>query len=257
MRWRHLAAGLAVAHLLLAAPAAAQSNFQLWGNVNLVWLASHRISYGLESEPKALVSASEGTPGWWELDLTPSVQYVAKDWLDVSGEFATGYTKQTDGLRSFELTPRAGVRFHLFSRDMPSLRKQGPAGRELPPRRRLVIRDYLRLESRNLFYSDNRPVSSTWRVRNRLDVQFPLNRDRVTASGAIGLVGDWEWYIPVSDPGERFANRQRIRAGVGYRPNAAWRVTTLYLWTRTRDTIDDPFSVTSQAVSVIVVRTFQ
>jgi hypothetical protein len=254
---RLVVAGVITGLLLCAVPAAAQSNVQLWGNLYLTWLASHRASFGLETEPKVLLAAPEGTAGWWELDLTPSAQYVVAGWMDVTGEFMASYTRQTDGLRTFEFTPRAGARFHLLSRDLPSARKRGPAGRELPPRRRIVIRDYLRLESRNVFYDDGRPSSSTWRVRNRLDAQFPINRDRVTTDGALAAVVDWEFFVPVADPDERFANRQRIRLGLAYRHRREWRFTLLYVGTRTRDTLDEPFSVSSRAVALTVVRTFQ
>ena len=50
-----------------------------------------------------------------------------------------------------------------------------------------------------------------------------MNRPRMTDNGASYLAADWEWFIPVDDPDERFANRQRIRAGIGYRRSFAWR----------------------------------
>ena len=55
------------------------------------------------------------------------------------------------------------------------------------------------------------------RFRNRLEFQVPLNREKVSDDGARYLLADWEWFIPLSDPAERFASRQRVRAGLGYR----------------------------------------
>jgi hypothetical protein len=52
----------------------------------------------------------------------------------------------------------------------------------------------------------------------------PLNRDRVSEVGARFIMADREWFIPLGDPTERFAGRQRVRAGLGYRHSAAWRV---------------------------------
>ena len=126
--------------LLLSAmgrPAAAQTNLQLWGDVSLNWLRSDRLAYALDLEPQALVAnTDEDATGWWTFGVTPNVEYSAKSWLDVIGELGTGITHQTDGLSSFELTPRAGLRFHVFSRNVPNVvgRRLNPV--ERPPTRR-------------------------------------------------------------------------------------------------------------------------
>ena len=112
----------------------AQTNGQLWGNVTIDWMKSPRMMYEVDLEPKVLVAAPAGEPGWWNLDVTPSFEYAAKNWLDLTGELATGYTQQTDDENSFELTPRAGVRFHLLSRDLPTIFKEGPVRHERPPK---------------------------------------------------------------------------------------------------------------------------
>ena len=116
-----------VAH---AQAARAQANLQLWGNVTIDWTQSARLTYALDFEPKVLLKAPEGDPAWRNLDLTPNVEYALKDWLDLIGEATVGYTKQSDDDNTFELTPRAGVRFHVFSRSVPVY---GPHVRELPP----------------------------------------------------------------------------------------------------------------------------
>jgi hypothetical protein len=48
----------------------------------------------------------------------------------------------------------------VFSRDVPSAVPDRPLeGREFPPKRRIVVRDYVRLEQRDLFYSGDKPTS--------------------------------------------------------------------------------------------------
>ena len=71
-----------------------------------------------------------------------------------------GRTLQTDDLDSIEFTPRIGLRLHLLS----NLRHE--IVKERRPKRRLVLRDLLRLEWRNLHYSTDKPGSSTVRLRN-------------------------------------------------------------------------------------------
>jgi hypothetical protein len=103
--------------------------------------------------------------------------------------------------------------------------------RERAPRRRIVIRDLVRVESRNLFYSGGDTDSdSTIRFRNRLEFLIPLmTTERMTDDGARYWLADWEWFIPIDDPEERFANRQRIRTGIGYRRSFNWRYELLYI----------------------------
>ena len=239
---------------LAAVDTAAQANLQLWGNVTFDWLRTARLSYELDVEPKVLVKKPEDDPSWRNLDVTPSLEYAAKKWLDLVGEVATGYTRQTDDVNSWEVSPRIGVRAHLFSRDIQT---RAPHVRELPPARRLVVRDLLRVESRNLFYTGaGNGSDSSVRFRNRLEVLAPLNRARLTDDGARYWLVDWEWFIPLGEPDERFANKQRIRAGLGYRRNLAWRFEALYIWTRSRNTIEDGFKTSDNIVDIRLKRVF-
>jgi hypothetical protein len=249
----HVAGAMAVVAALLAAvPAAsAQTTTQLWGNITLDWVKSDRLVYELDFEPKALLDKPEGDPGWRNLDLTPNVEYSPRSWFDLVAETTIGHTRQTDDVDSTEVTPRFGVRFHLFSRGM----RFHPL--EQAPRRRFVWRDLVRVESRNFFYSGGDVASeSTVRFRNRLEFLMPLNKERITDDGARYLMTDWEWFIPLDDPEERFANRQRIRTGLGYRRSFNWRYELLYIWTRSRDTIDDRFSTTENIIDIRVKRVF-
>jgi hypothetical protein len=243
---RTLAATLA----LLLGPRAveAQPDFQLWANVKFNWEKSHRTMMGVDVEPKVLLWAPPGDPGWATLDVTPSIEYKRGQWFDTIGELLVGRTRQTDDLNSTELTPRIGLRLHILS----NLRED--VGKERQPKRRLVLRDLLRLEYRNLYYSTDKPDSHTLRVRNRIETLWPINRHKITDNGTAYLSADWEWFIPADDPSERYANRQRIRTGVGYRRSATWTFEALYVWDRSRNTIDEPFTTTDHAIDLTMKR---
>lgn len=253
-----LRAALCCAWLATAADVVeAQSTVQLWGDVSLNGLTGPqgRGAWAVDIEPQLQVAAPSGSPAWYASSLTPSGEYAVRPWLDALGEIGATYTRQTDGLRSFELTPRAGIRLYLLSRNVPTVR--GMVSSDLPPKRRVVIRDLVRVESRNLFYSDDTEQSSTVRLRNRLEFQVPLNRARVTDDGARTLLADWEWFLPLDDPSERFANRQRIRTGIAVRQSYTWRCEVLYIWTRSRDTTADPFSTSENALFIAVRRFYR
>jgi len=243
--------------LLCAGEARAQANLQFWANVTLDWAKTARLTYSLDVEPKVLVTAPAGDPDWRCLDVTPGVEFAWTKWVDVIGETGVGYTKQTDDVNSWEVTPRAGVRLHLLSRELPTLPASRAVVKELPPARRLVLRDLMRVEARNLIYTgEGSGSSSTVRFRNRLEFLAPLNREKLSDNGVRYVLADWEWFIPLGDPQERFANKQRIRAGLGYRRDFRWRFEVLYMWTRSRNTIEDGFTTNDHIIDIRVKRVF-
>ena len=238
----------AVVVLLLPCAAEAQADTQLWTEFKFNWIKSRELTLGVDAEPKVLIWAPAGDPGWATLDVTPSLEYSRGEWFDMVGEVLVGRTRQTDDLDSTEVTPRIGFRLHVLSNLREELVK------EKRPKRRLVIRDFVRLEWRNLYYSTDKPSSSTARLRNRIETLWPVNKQRITDNGASYLMADWEWFIPVDDPAERYANRQRIRTGMGYRHSRAWRFEGVFLWNRSRNTIDQPFYTTDYAIDLTMKR---
>lgn len=243
--------------LVLLAPtaASAQTNTQLWGNVTLDWLKGPSTTLEVDFEPKVLLRAPPGQPDWRNLDITPSIEHAVKNWMDLVGEIGTGYTKQTDDDNTFEFTTRVGAHLYLFSRALPTLFRERAVKSERPPTRRLAIRDLIRVEQRNLFHTEG-STDSSWRFRNRLELLFPMNRARISDDGAHYLLLDWEWFIPLNDPQERFASRQRIRAGLGYRRTVRWRFEALYIWTRSRDTTGEPFKTSDNIINFRLKRVF-
>jgi len=224
--------------LWVCVDAAAQTSTTLWANVTFDWVKGP-LTYEVDFEPKVLVSAPPDDPGWRNLDITPSIEYDTTRRMDFTGEFVVGHTQQTDDLGTSEFTLRGGVRFHLV---------------ENPPKMRLVIRDWVRVESRNFFYSNDDPSDSTIRFRNRLELLVPLNRRSLSDDGVVSALIDWEWFIPLSDPAERFASRQRIRTGASYRPSVAWRYFAFYIRNRSRNTLSEGFTTNENIFNVQVRR---
>lgn len=51
-------------------------------------------------------------------------------------------------------------------------------------------------------------------------------------------------------PSERYANRQQIRAGLGWRRDFRFRLEALFIWNRSRDTRGEPFTTSYRAVDL-------
>src|SRR4029450_14009303 len=86
-RWRLLGAiSLALLVFLPSSVEADEPDIQLWGNFTLDWIKSHRLTFGVDLEPKVLVSKPPDDPGWATLDVTPSLEYSRGNWFDVIGE---------------------------------------------------------------------------------------------------------------------------------------------------------------------------
>ena len=234
--------------VLTPCAAVAQTEMQLWGNVTFSWIKDQRLTLGVDTEPQVLVSKPADDPGWATLDVTPSIEYTPSRWFDVIGELKLGRTRQTNDLDSTEIAPRVGVQFHVLRNLFDEL------ARENRPRRRFVLRNLLRFEWRNFYYSNDQPDSSTRRLRDRLGVRYPLNRSSITDEGATYLRSDVEWFWPRNDPDERFANQQRIRAGVGHRHDRAWRFEALYVWDRSRNSANEGLTTAYHAVDLRVRR---
>ena len=125
----------------------------------------------------------------------------------------------------------------------------GGGGREPQSRLRLDFRSLLRFEDNRQKSSTDSSFSSSWTFRDRFHVAYPLNRPKVTSSGAVFLAADTEAFVPLD---EGFINELRVRSGVGYRHSFPWRFEALYVWTGERSRPSEPIAVKNQALDLRV-----
>jgi hypothetical protein len=211
-----------------------ETSTQLQANLTLGHPRSERLYLELDFEPKTQVSGGEE---WRNLDTTPLAEFYPADWLDLTAEATVGFTHQRTGLNTFELTPRIGVRVHLFQDVLDHLPRP-----ERLPGTRLSLGNLLRLESRNFWYSGHQGSSHEWRLRNRAEAKLALNRDSLSKDGTLYLIADAEFYFPLGDEiPERFSTKFRGRAGLGYRIDYRMRLEFLYIRDNTRSTLEEDF----------------
>jgi len=242
--------------LTWASTACAQSTGEVWGNLTIDWLATHRLVFTLDVEPKAQVTAITKEARFANVDVWPSVEFALTEWLDAHGEFLTGFTNEQDGSHTTEVTERMGARLHMFSRLLKERDARRGADREAQPRRRSTIATLLRFEHRDLLHSDS-PDTSSWRFRGRVELAYPLNRQKLTRDGTVYMTSDTELFVPISDdahPGQ--ISQWRLRNGVGYRGSFRMRLEALYIWTTKKESETGRFATESQAIDFRVKMAF-
>lgn len=223
------------------------STGQLWFNFTLGKLVNQHSYLELDLEPKIQVS---GESSWRNLDATGLYEYYPNGWFDLTGELTLGRTHQLNGLNTFEVTPRIGLRVHFLKQVMESVKAetdpdQGGKGSvlgvaERVPLERFDVGLYLRLESRHFHYSDDSPSEHNWRLRARLESKGSLNKRALNEIGVLYGIADVEQYIPLSEDEitESFPNKTRVRLGLGYRFKASQRIEVLYIRDWHRDSAD-------------------
>jgi len=205
---------------------------QLWGNAILGVPKSKQMYLELDIEPKKQVA---GMDSWGNIDITPLIEYYPSSWIDLTGEVTVGYTDQSTDVNTLEITPRLGIRVHLFKNVWQYFETS-----ERIPLSRLTLATFLRLEARNFWYSSDSYSEHESRLRLRIESKIAINHDKLAYDNTIYLFTDAEYYMPISDDiSERFASKFRIRIGPGYRLSYANRFELLFIYDFARDTLDD------------------
>jgi hypothetical protein len=229
-----------------AGTANAQAAGQLWGTGTVTWLATDRLQVRVQVEPEAQLIVPSGQPTFFSVDTTPRALFIVAPWIDVLGEIDFGTKNQSNEVNTTSVTPRIGVQLHILSRILAGGGGRG-AEREPESRLRLDFRSLLRLEDEQQKSSTDSSFSSSWTFRDRFRVAYPLNRPKVTSSGAVYVTTDAEAFVPL-DGG--FINQLRVRSGIGYRRSFPWRFEALYIWTGERSYPSDPLAVKNHALDL-------
>jgi hypothetical protein len=214
---------------------------QVWANLVLSFPRSEKLY--LEYDIEAARQVSSGEP-WRSFYGTGLVEYYPNSFIDLTGDLATGFTQQSEAEHSFEVTARVGFRLHLLTQIINNswFKDHRP---ERMSGSRFSIANYARIELRNFNYSGERPSSHGVRFRDRIEFKVALNEPNLATDGVWYLMADGEWFVPMSseEAPERFAQKFRVRAGIGYRRDYKWRFELVAMRDDARDTLDEEFEV--------------
>lgn len=198
---------------------AQDKNGQTW----VEYMLNYPFANSFNLENAVTYSTLLESPRWYAFDYTPSLEWSVTSHIDVIGQVVFSYTKQNDSYNTFELRPVIGSRIHIT------------------PNKRILTRVLLRLEQRNFKNLETKEWDQVYRPRIRFESIIPISHNSYyTDKLWYGLL-DAEWLFVTDDVAERFANRFRVRAGVGYRLNYNFRFEILYMNQQSRDETEDGF----------------
>jgi hypothetical protein len=231
-------AGLLTA-LLLPRDADAQesSTTQLWLDLVAEWAFKPKNQLELEVGPKYLISDDER---WKELTVTPAYEHYPNQRWDLVARVLFSWVQQSDALSTFEIRPVVGFKIYLTRQDG-----------------RWMSRDFNRVEGRNIRYNELDQWETTYRYRNRLEVQYALNNPSITDDHTWYGLADAELFVNLGEAAEeRFNDNWRFRAGMGYRQEWGWRIELLYTLQLTRNTLGQEFNVSNHIVRLRIKHYF-
>lgn len=203
---------------------------QVWVDFLTDWYVTSDHLLELEVGPKALFS---GGQSWAELTLTPAYEFVVGHRFELVARTLFSWVRQNNQLSTFEIRPVLGFRLYVLQAS----------------EHRVMVRDFNRVESRNIRYDTSGDWDSTWRYRNRLEGQIAINHEHLADPHTLYLLTDAELFVNLGRAAEeRFNDNWRFRAGVGYRLKYEWRFELLYTLQLSRDTLFADFETSNHIV---------
>ncbi len=137
------------------------------------------------------------------------------------GQAVFSYTAQTESYNTFEVRPILGTKLYFT------------------PNRRIQTRLLIRLEQRNFKNLEDGEWTNTFRPRIRAEIIAPINRKTIYEDKMWYAIVDAEALFTDNEINERFANKFRLRLGVGYRLNYSYRFEFIFMNQQSRTGTDE------------------
>jgi len=195
-------------------------NEQLWFEYMLEYPFANSFNF----ENSLTYSTLLGDPKWRALDYSPTLEWAIDPHIELIGQAVLSYTNQTESYNTFEIRPVIGTRIFFT------------------PHRRVQTRLLLRVEQRNFKNLEDGEWTSTFRPRIRAEVIVPINKKTIFEDDMWYAMTDAEALFTDSEINERFANKFRIRLGVGYRLNYSFRFEFLFMNQHSRTGTNEDFT---------------
>lgn len=205
---------------------------QLWTEymLNLPFANSWNIEFA------TTYSTVLGQPKWRSLDFQITPEYSVSDHLDLMGSIFAGTTYQNTAVTTAEIREMLGARVHFT------------------PESRILSRCLVRFEQRNQANRESGEWEHSTRTRVRAETIIPINKKSMYAGDKLwyALVDAEFFFVMDQNVQERFANRFRLRTGIGYRLNYSLRLELMYTLQQSRNTLESGYETTDNIFRIRV-----
>ena len=198
-------------------------NEQLW----LEYMLNYPFANSFNLENTFTYNALLNTPKWRSYEYAPTLEFALTNNIDLLGGGNLVYTVQEEDYNTFEARLMLGTRIHFT------------------PNSRILTRLQIRVEQRNFKNLDTDTWQTVYRPRSRAEFLIPINKKTYFEDKLWYGILDAELLFAVDDDvQERFANRFRVRIGIGYRLNYTSRFEFIYMLQQSKNGIDETFEST-------------
>jgi uncharacterized protein DUF2490 len=195
---------------------------QYWNNINIGWEVNNHLV--LTNTLSYNVLIDKDLP-WSEFSYNATAIYRINSFILGNGGFYIAATKQSEYLNSLELRPYIGIRV--------STKIQ----------KRWILSNLLRLEWRNLNYSDDTKDGGI-RLRNRTTAAIALNQKTILDDHTLSLFSYFEAFHNFEkDIEERYFTIFMYKFGLAYRFSPQWQINLGTLFEQARNTIVGPSQI--------------
>lgn len=170
----------------------------------------------------------DGVGRWDKIGIQPAVDFHLARWADLLTQVQVDYVYQAANVNTLEIRPAIGIRLFFL------------------PTSRVSVRNRTLLELRDIIYLVGDTNSTSWRLRDRVELRVAINHRTFESNDLLYFIGDLEGLLnPESAPSERFLDRFVLTLGLGFRFDYTWRFEAAWQMQEALNTIrpGDPKSI--------------
>lgn len=211
---------LVVLQLMILKTADAQINQQIWTEykINLplkVW------SFELTTSYRTVVEESP----WKSFTIFATSDYARSKVIDLTGGVFLSKTYESQSVTTAEVREMLGTRIRITRNT------------------RILTNLLIRFEQRNQFQEETDSWQHSTRTRLLAEMTTPINKKSMHTGNNLwyGLLNLESFFVMDNDVKERFANRLRLQAGIGYRLSERFPFEFIYAIQKSKNTVGDGF----------------
>lgn len=224
--------------------AQSSSDWQMWSNLVVGTDVGNRLYVHADARHRTIIG--ENNDKWRSSGFLVRGDYSVGKFVNTSLDFVYMVTKQTEIANSTEHSQRIGVKVFFF-RNGYNLFK--PHKGEEGVSTRWEFNNFTRFEHRMFNYSKDADYDHFWRMRNRTQAKYALNRERLNENNLVKIAADFEFFVPLSkEPEERYLSKIRFRIGPEYRYSYRWRFRLMYAFDYSGDGVSRDENIENQMI---------